>query len=158
MEEWKVFDGYKISNFGNIIGKYGKILKFEMRNGYKRITINKKHRCVHILVALLFIGERPPNFVIDHIDRDKTNNNVSNLRYITQQQNNFNKNAKGYRIMKNGFSAQIQLNEKKYSKYFKTEVEAKNWYLEQKSILHVIPTTQSFSQSVPEDTPAVITT
>lgn len=45
---------------------------------------------IHYLVAYHFIGERPEGLVIDHIDRDKQNNNVSNLRYVTVSENNRN--------------------------------------------------------------------
>ena len=31
----------------------------------------------HHLVASAFLGERPPGLVVDHIDRDKLNNNVT---------------------------------------------------------------------------------
>ena len=137
--EWKEFESYKISNRGDVIGKKGRLLFGSISNkGYKRVYINKKHYTVHSLVAMLFIGERPDGFVIDHIDRDKLNNNVSNLRYITNQQNQFNKNSKGYYVHKNGFQAQIMLNGKYYTKQFKTKEEARNWYLEKKAILHII--------------------
>ena len=42
------------------------------------------------MVAKLFIGDRPVDMVIDHIDRNKLNNNVTNLRYITNKENMFN--------------------------------------------------------------------
>jgi len=37
-----------------------------------------------------FVGPRPEGLVIDHIDRDRLNNIVSNLRYVTQKENMFN--------------------------------------------------------------------
>ncbi len=39
------------------------------------------------MVAKVFLGERPEGKVIDHIDRNPLNNNVSNLRYISQIEN-----------------------------------------------------------------------
>ena len=41
----------------------------------------------HHLVAEQFIGKRPDGLVIDHIDRDKLNNNICNLRYVSQNIN-----------------------------------------------------------------------
>ena len=52
-----------------------------------------KHNSVHRLVANEFLGnsESHDNYVVDHIDRDKTNNAVYNLRYATSSQNQMNK-------------------------------------------------------------------
>lgn len=55
---------------------------FQLTRDYKRINYP-----IHQLVAKLFIGERPPGLVVDHIDRDKLNNCASNLRYITHKEN-----------------------------------------------------------------------
>jgi len=99
MEEFKIcFEDYEISNLGNVRrkqknGEYktvkGSVLK--RGAGYLYFQINRcKKRTnylFHHLVATQFIGERPEGMVIDHIDRNSLNNNVSNLRYITQTEN-----------------------------------------------------------------------
>lgn len=41
----------------------------------------------HTLVAECWLGDRPEGYVIDHIDRDTTNNHYSNLRYCTVSEN-----------------------------------------------------------------------
>jgi hypothetical protein len=102
MEEWKVcFEDYEISNIGNCRrkkknGQYltinGSILN--AGGGYKYFQVQREgkriNKLFHHLVAEQFIGERPDGLVIDHIDRNPLNNNVSNLRYITQQENTQN--------------------------------------------------------------------
>ncbi len=99
MEEFKIiFEDYEVSNMGNVRrklknGEYkeikGSILK--TGGGYRYFQINRENKrtniLFHHLVAQAFIGERPENKVIDHIDRNPLNNNVSNLRYITQLEN-----------------------------------------------------------------------
>ena len=59
------------------------------------------YRCryIHHLVTEAFIGPRPAKHDVDHIDGDKTNNTVSNLRYVSRLQNMTNKNNRG----KNGW-------------------------------------------------------
>ena len=65
-------------------------------NGYRYIKLlndEKKYSNmrIHRLLAQLFI-ENPNNFpVTDHIDRNKTNNDLSNLRWVTSQTNNRNR-------------------------------------------------------------------
>jgi flagellar motility protein MotE (MotC chaperone) len=102
MEEYKnVFENYEISNFGNlrkklITGEYknikGSILK--TGGGYKYLQIKREgkriNKLFHHLVAQAFLGNRPEKLVIDHIDRNPLNNNLINLRYITQKKNTHN--------------------------------------------------------------------
>lgn len=59
--------------------------------GYKVITIAGKRYKVHKLVAETFL-ENPDNLpVIDHIDRNPSNNDVSNLRWASYKTNMLNK-------------------------------------------------------------------
>ena len=100
MEEWKVaIEMYEISNYGNYRKKLHNgnfsIVKGSLLNrGYRYFQLCRNNKrtnyLFHHLVAEHFIGPRPESLVIDHIDRNKLNNQVSNLRYITQKENMFN--------------------------------------------------------------------
>lgn len=57
--------------------------------GYLRITINKKNYLAHRL-AWLYIYGKFPDGILDHIDGDKTNNRINNLREATFSQNVMN--------------------------------------------------------------------
>ena len=64
-------------------------------NGYSKtclyIDTNQTTYSIHRLVAKYYIPN-PNNFPeVDHIDRDKTNNNVNNLRWISRSKNQINK-------------------------------------------------------------------
>ena len=72
---------------------YAQVLK--QRDGkfgywYCHLSISGKRKTVkaHVLVAQMFIGERPsPKHQINHIDGNKDNNHVSNLEYCTPSEN-----------------------------------------------------------------------
>jgi hypothetical protein len=96
-EIWKLIDGddrYYVSNLGNIKTidynhrQIEKKLKPVLRNnGYKFVYINKKQLAVHRLVAKAFL-ENPYNKpFVNHIDGNKTNNNVKNLEWCTPKEN-----------------------------------------------------------------------
>lgn len=56
-------------------------------NGYYRVRVAGVMRAVHRLVAEAFI-ENPNNYPeVDHINRKKTDNSVSNLRWATHEMN-----------------------------------------------------------------------
>ena len=105
-EIWKdipEFKGlYQASNFGRIKGlkrktvdKNGKTMTFEEKiltpsisdKGYMRVNLYKetKHYCrnVHRLVAETFIPNNNKKPTVDHSDRSRLNNCVSNLRWAT---------------------------------------------------------------------------
>ena len=56
-------------------------------DGYYRIHIRHKMYKVHRLVAETFIPNPDNKPLIDHIDRNPSNNDVSNLRWVTHQEN-----------------------------------------------------------------------
>jgi HNH endonuclease len=56
--------------------------------GYTWHTVGNERYRAHILVAAVFLGPPPaPGLVVDHIDENKSNNDVSNLRYATPSEN-----------------------------------------------------------------------
>lgn len=100
MEEWREYNntGYWISNMGNIMNKNGRYLKpFVSTNGYLMYGCGKtnKRTYIHKSVAHCFIGERPIGLQIDHINRNKKDNRIENLRYVTPSDNM--KNSGSYR-------------------------------------------------------------
>lgn len=93
MEIWKPIkeykDKYEISNIGNIRNSLTKInKKLNLKNGYHYVSINKKSLRVNRLVAITFIQNNDPlKKYVNHIDGNKTNNNILNLEYITPSNN-----------------------------------------------------------------------
>jgi hypothetical protein len=79
--------------------------------------------------------------MLDHINRDKTDNRISNLRIVTNQENKFNTSAKGYIWHKKAkkWMSYIRLNGKSiYLGLFNTEDEARETYINAKQKLHII--------------------
>ena len=71
---------------------FGRELKFRKdKDGYFRFntTIDGRHKTllVHRLMADTFLGKPEKFKVVDHIDRDKTNNRIENLRYASFAEN-----------------------------------------------------------------------
>ena len=99
MEEYKIikdFPNYEVSNFGNIRNnKTGKVLKPGINtNGYYKVSLcsdgNIYQKLVHKLIAESFIANPYNKQCVDHINNDRLNNNVNNLRWASYQENSMN--------------------------------------------------------------------
>ena len=106
VEEWRPVVGYEgiyeVGNLGHvrniktagilkpILNKYGycvvNLYKDKCEGKSRRITQYRLHK----LVALSFLGQPEAGLQLDHIDGDKTNNKVSNLRWVTSKENHNN--------------------------------------------------------------------
>lgn len=98
-EEWKDvvgFEGsYLISSFGRVISLKRKspfLLKPKTsKEGYRDVVLylhgNKTYVHVHRLVAIAFIANPENKPQVDHIDRNRANNHISNLRWCTCSEN-----------------------------------------------------------------------
>jgi hypothetical protein len=99
MEEWKSIGYYEISNLGNIRrpflnGSYKTIKGCVKPNGYRYIRTYEngkaKNSYIHQLVIKNFVGARPTGLVVDHINRNRLDNRLENLRYATYKENTLN--------------------------------------------------------------------
>ena len=104
-EEFRSIPGYEglyeVSNFGNVksLGnnrtRKEKILKLILTDrGYYKVDLHKYGKIktikIHILVAMAFLGHKPDGtqkIVVDHIDNNPLNNNLTNLQLISQREN-----------------------------------------------------------------------
>jgi hypothetical protein len=112
--------------------------------GYNQIRCNNKLLLRHRIIAYTFLNLNINDLTkqVDHVDCNRLNNNLTNLRIVTSAQNNWNRSTtKGYCFIKqtNKWRAQIILNNKTiYLGYFDTEEEARDAYLQAKNIHHII--------------------
>lgn len=90
------YPGYIFSNKGRVwvVTEYGvcKVKTYlntckRWKHGYWRFRYNGKNQFVHIPVAKLFVKGYHEGLVVDHIDGDSSNNDASNLRWITRGEN-----------------------------------------------------------------------
>ena len=151
IEEWKDIIGYEglyqISNFGNVKSlKYSKskFLKGAVNNcGYRQVNLCKnsivKSFKIHQLVATHFLNHIVNGYekVINHIDFNRLNNEVSNLEIVSPRENTNKKhlqsssNSTGVSWHKgrSRWISQIYHTGKlNFLGYFKTESEASNAY------------------------------
>lgn len=113
IEEWRdinEYEGlYQVSNLGRVKNvRRNKVLKTRLTtNGYKDVSLSKnnakKHKLVHRLVAQTFIPNPENKPTVNHIDEDKTNNQVDNLEWATMKE----QNNHGTRLQRVGISVSV---------------------------------------------------
>lgn len=128
---------------GDVYGIKGEILLTKNKAGYIIINIktngNRYRLYAHHFVYFMKHGFIPEQ--IDHINRNKSDNRINNLREVTHQQNMFNRYSKGFHLNKNTnkYEASIRLNNKKiWLGSFDNEDDAVKTYLQAKKIYHII--------------------
>ena len=79
----------KISNDKNIKESINK------KSGYVQISLNGQCQQKHIIVAKQFIRNDDPKnkTIVDHIDQNRANYEISNLRWVSQRENMLNRSS-----------------------------------------------------------------
>jgi len=113
-EEWKPIAGfenkYEVSNLGNVkslnfhrSGKAQLLKQYFDRYGYMKVYLYRdgkpRYLTVHRLVACAFLGKADNGKTVDHIDCDRTNNRVENLRWVTAKENLYHSHRMGRQAM-----------------------------------------------------------
>jgi hypothetical protein len=139
MEEiWKPvpdYEQYSVSNMGRV-KRRGKILKPGTTEcGYHIVALCKggipKSVSIHRLIGKTFLENAENKPTIDHIDRCRTNNHLSNLRWATWEEQMLNRDyplgKTGHRHItpqNGGYKFQIRRQKKLTQKFFHTLDEA----------------------------------
>lgn len=123
---------WKESKAGTLRGKKAGGLN---KLGYRVVRLDGQRYLVHRLLWKLWYNEEPPD-VIDHIDGNRNNNKLSNLRASDKSHNALNKQHKGCTKKESGkWAAAIQIDNKKiFLGHFDTEEEASVHYKEFKEL------------------------
>lgn len=96
MDEYRIFEfgglKYKVYKNGDIYGKRGKLKQRLNRDGYYDVTIgskdNRSTRKVHRILMMVWKPlEDYEGMEVNHIDYDRTNNNLDNLEWVNHKQN-----------------------------------------------------------------------
>lgn len=91
-EEWREFENYYVSSYGRIRHKIkNNLLRPSLTGGYYKVRLSKngltKDYFLHKLVYQIFNQDYDETKIIDHIDGNKLNNNINNLRQVTNSEN-----------------------------------------------------------------------
>lgn len=69
----------------------GKSVGAKRTNGYLGVCVDYKVYLAHRIIWQMVYGDVPANMQIDHINGNKADNRIANLRLVTHQQNNMNR-------------------------------------------------------------------
>lgn len=103
-EQWKTIQGYpnyKVSTMGRVLATDGvkqtQVKPYEKDHGYLCVDLYKNGqrtgKRVHILVADAFLDGKKEGFTVDHKDRNRHNNKVSNLIWSSVSDQNKNRTS-----------------------------------------------------------------
>jgi len=125
----------------------GKVAGSVRSDGYRLLGFNNQRTLEHRVIWELFNGSIPDGMQVDHIDGDRSNNRIENLRVATIEQNRRNRkvnndNSTGYkgvgwRSSHSKWRARIAYNKRTiHLGYFDTPEDAHRAYCEASKRLH----------------------
>jgi len=138
------YPNYLIYTDGRVQNKKsGRFLKVTINNGYYQVNLCKngvrKNFLIHRLIAIHYIQNNNPIFkIINHKNCDRLDNSINNLEWCdilyNTQSKNTTRNVGNVRLIEDckttPYRAKITINRVNHSKWFKTEVEARDWIIE----------------------------
>ena len=83
-------DGFEISSYGRVRNKNTlQLHKSSINgNGYQKVSIKSKNYPIHRLVLMSFNPiENPNDYQVDHINGNRTDNRLENLRWVSNEEN-----------------------------------------------------------------------
>ena len=84
-------DQYEVSSIGNVRRKIQNLKLNNSAHGYYNVSLSKNGECVtklvHRLVAEAFLDNPDCKEQVNHKDCNKLNNNITNLEWMTSQEN-----------------------------------------------------------------------
>ena len=135
-EDGEVYSHSRVDKLGRLYK--GKYLKHCLtKDGYHQVRLcdpetgTSKIKYVHRLIAETYISEYSEKLTVDHIDRDKDNNHVDNIRMCTREQNRHYTSESGLPmgVSKNGGGRYMARRRNKYLGSFDTPEQAYAEYL-----------------------------
>tara|TARA_R110000772_G_scaffold138034_1_gene246981 strand:+ start:301 stop:816 length:516 start_codon:yes stop_codon:yes gene_type:complete len=135
--EGRIWSKPRLDESGHL--RKGKFLKqFVEKNGYHRVCLSRdkkqKRFLVHRLVAQAFIPNPDNKPEVDHINKNKSDNRLENLRWVTSLENCENRgipstNTSGHKYISyqkgnNSWKFEKVINKKIYQKLFRTKIDA----------------------------------
>lgn len=137
------FPAYFIDTEGYVWNRFNKQIFGGITKGYRRVRLTRQKYesvsvFVHRLVAEAFLPNLEAKPTVDHIDRNRLNNHVTNLRWascVEQMQNKTTQCKRtdvgttevGIRYYNRCWQANLTYNKVRYDEYFSSFEEAKQW-------------------------------
>jgi len=98
-----LFSGYTIREDGLVMSRFGRPIKHQVsNNGYVRVELwqggRGKKYLLHRLLAQAFIPNPENKPQVNHIDGDPQNNELNNLEWVTQSENQLHAYRSGLQV------------------------------------------------------------
>ena len=137
MMNWRDVFAYNRAT-GNLLWKHtGKRAGSLHHTGYIKVQYKKKAYQAHRIIWEMYNSAIPEDMEIDHINRVRTDNRLSNLRLVNRNQNQWNREARGTARSGSKWMARIRKHgELHYIGTYDTEELAHQAYLLAKETYH----------------------
>ena len=100
------------------------------KTGYRSVRIDGKLWKEHKIIWIMFNGEIPDGFQIDHINRQRDDNRIENLRLLTRSMNLINNSRSNIYIRQDRtkkYEAHCTFEGKRQYKTFEKKEDAEKW-------------------------------